>query len=356
MLEGKDFPEGTFLRLDARSLPKNLDPKVHDADSTDLEPFELPQLILKKSWQKKTGRFKAVITEGDSDTKGVVCSQSYVSIHLPIHLKDLIEAACLSYNSKLAVYYLLLTSGRFSSYRPESLVEEVLTVPVPRPVPGMLQNVNNYGDVDLNIREAFNFKDSEWALIDDLFNYTLPDFKGDNSSPGRQKTGIRVNEQAEQYSEPILQSYCECFIRVMKAGFGYEKQIGATIFREKNTSTLPLRLVAFYLNREPEVNVQVEHIDSDDLLSRLVELNDNWLKNKKTDRGDVFYQRVARLYASTNFNGHRVPTIYLIKPDQRRYWTCSTALRDADEVAADLMLWRAEVRTESDLVQELGHG
>ena len=33
----------------------------------------------------------------------------------------------------------------------------------------------------------------------------------------------------------------------------------------------------------------------------------------------------------------KVPTIYLVKPDRVRYWTRSMALRDADEVVADIM-------------------
>jgi hypothetical protein len=35
-----------------------------------------------------------------------------------------------------------------------------------------------------------------------------------------------------------------------------------------------------------------------------------------------------------------VPTVFIVKPDQVRYWTRSMALRDADEVAGDIMLWR----------------
>jgi hypothetical protein len=35
-----------------------------------------------------------------------------------------------------------------------------------------------------------------------------------------------------------------------------------------------------------------------------------------------------------------IPTVFLIKPNQIRYWTRSMAMRDADEVAGDIMLWR----------------
>jgi hypothetical protein len=33
------------------------------------------------------------------------------------------------------------------------------------------------------------------------------------------------------------------------------------------------------------------------------------------------------------------PTIFVIKPDMRGYWTRSNALNDGDEVAADLFNW-----------------
>ena len=40
--------------------------------------------------------------------------------------------------------------------------------------------------------------------------------------------------------------------------------------------------------------------------------------------------------------GRKVPTIFLVKPDKVRYWTRSMALRDADEVAADIILWQKQ--------------
>ena len=35
-------------------------------------------------------------------------------------------------------------------------------------------------------------------------------------------------------------------------------------------------------------------------------------------------------------DGTKVPTVLLLKPDQRRYWTRSQALRDADELAVTI--------------------
>jgi hypothetical protein len=110
------------------------------------------------------------------------------SIHIPEKHISQLNAACLAYNSKLAVYYLLLSSGRFASYIPEVNVDDLLRVPIPELSVGDLQNIKTIDDIDERIRQAFEFKDSEWVLINDLFNYTLPDFKGDSASPGRQRT------------------------------------------------------------------------------------------------------------------------------------------------------------------------
>jgi hypothetical protein len=355
ILESAQFPDGTVTHFAASQLPHNDDPYTHRL--TDLAAFDLPQLIIKLSWSKKSGRFQAAITESDEPSnEGIICSGSYVSVHIPKQLFSALEAACLSYNSKLAVYYLLLSSGRFACYIPEVKPGDLLRVPIPEPCPGLLQNIETIHDTDERIRQVFSFKDSEWVLIEDLFNYTLPDFKGDASSPGRQKTCRRIRNLVEDIVEPELKAYCEYFLRVIKAGFGQDKNVCATIFQEHNTTNLPVRLVAIHLNRPSCEGVQVNPIDSPDLLERLERLNELFLERGNTEDGGIFYQRVAKIYHSVHIDGLTVPTIYLIKPDKIRYWTCSMALRDADEVAADIMMWRTGFDKESEVMQESYRG
>jgi len=294
-------------------------------------------MILKLSWQKKSARFRSVIIDTDNTNQGIICSKSYVSIHIPEKHISQLNAACLAYNSKLAVYYLLLSSGRFASYIPEVNVDDLLRVPIPELSVGDLQNIKTIDDIDERIRKAFEFKDSEWVLINDLFNYTLPDFKGDVASPGRKKTHRIDNNQSQNNTEPELTAYCEYFLRVLKAGFGQDKQVCATIFQEQTKTLLPIRLVAIYLNNPDSGGVQIKFIDSPDLMERLENLNKLYLERGSIEDGGIFYQRVARIYDSIELNGVKIPTIYLIKPDKIRYWTRSMALRDADEVASDIM-------------------
>jgi len=249
-----------------------------------------------------------------------------------------LESACLSYNSILAVYFLLLTSSRFASYRPEPLVEELLRVPIPEPRPGLLNGITKPSDVDARVREAFGFKDAEWVLVEDLFNVTLPDFKGDSSSPGRQPTQ-RHHGSAK---EPELRQYCEYFSRVLAAGFGQSRAITATIFQETARPFLPFRLVAFQVGSGPAQPVEVEPLDSSELLGELERLNQTWLRTRKDSPGSFYFKRIARLYDHRG----KTPTIYIIKPDARRYWTRSMGLHDADEAAADFMSWQAAAEAE----------
>ena len=74
-------------------------------------------------------------------------------------------------------------------------------------------------------------------------------------------------------------------------------------------------------------------MESPDLLAEFETLNKTWLKGTKAKSGNIYHQRVARIYDVRN----KIPTIFIIKPDACRYWTRSMGLNDADEVAADLV-------------------
>ena len=309
-----------------------------------MEPFDLPQLILKKAWQVGSGRVKAVVTDSTFQTGGIVCTQSYVSVHAQNEYEPWLEAACLSYNSVLAVYFLLLTSGRLASYRPEALVDEILAVPMPEPRVGLLKDIECLDQVDKRVRREFAFKDPEWVLVSDLCEYTIPDFKGDEKSPGRQPTDRVRRFTQPTRSEPHLSAYCQHFTRVLKAGFGQEKAVCATIYQDAADGPLPVRLVAIHLDWPRDEEIIVEPIESAELCDRLMELDAKWLNAGSPNRGGIFYQRVAMVYSEYQYKRRPVPTVYIIKPDRIRYWTRSAALRDADEVAGDVQLWRQQAR------------
>jgi len=341
LLESKTFPKGTFLQLDPRLVTENRDPQTHSRDSTNFGAFRLPQLLLKQSWRKSSGRFQAAMVKRDPGTGPVLCSQSYISVHAPSKQKRVLEGACVAYNSILGVYALLLRSGSVASYRPKAGVHECLSVPIADLEEGVFDSLASDKDVDAAVREAFGLRDAEWVLVEDLFNYTLPDFKGGSQSPGRQKTR-RAAGDGPLRMEPELSAYCEHFLRVLKSAFGKKEKICATIFQEKDTrSLLPVRMVAVYLDLPRRDDISVEKIDSEHLLGRLREVHEVLAPGRSTSQSPLSCERVARIYDTFLLEGRTVPTVFIVKTDQCANWTRSRGLRDADEVAADVLMWRS---------------
>lgn len=325
LFDSTSFQSGSFLHLDTDALPRVGNIKTHSRDSTDFSAFAWPQLIIKQSWQKSAGRFQARLSQ--SATQNVaLCNQSYLTIHAP---EPVLEAACLSFNSLVAVYFLQLTSGSVAAYRPKALVPHLLELPLPSPVPGMTKGLENFEDLDKRVFDAFGLKDAERALIEDMVDYTLADFRGDDSSAGRQATSLRQNSD-----ESHLRAYCDYVMRVLRAGFGREKSITATIFQSPQ-DTLPFRLVAFELGGKGNCEIDVAKIQTVALLEEMERL-DGALSSPGKSRRGIYHQRVARIY-----DGQRgIPTIFVVKPDIARYWTRTAGLSDGDEIALDLFLWQ----------------
>lgn len=340
ILESREFPNGTFLYLNANELQKNDDSRVDRKASTDYSAFNLPQLIIKQGWRVDSKRFEAAIVKAIQ--KGILCSQSYTSIHLKQGSKDILETACLVMNSSFATFYLTLVSGRMATFIPTVTVEELLSVPLPEIRSDLLKGLADYDDVDERVKEAFGFSESEWVLIDDLFNYTLPDFKGNSDSPGRLPTRYIQVLDNDQDEESFLRNYCDFFFRVLKAGFGADKRISATIFSESDDSALPVRLLAIHLDDIKDGDIGIERYSCAELRNQLLKW-DKMLAPSQTGKSKgALHQRVAKVYDVVNRGRKRIPTVYLIKPDRRRYWTRSIAMRDADSIAVDIMMWRDE--------------
>ena len=180
-------------------------------------------------------------------------------------------------------------------------------------------------------RSLLAFTDSEWALVEDLCDYTLPDFKGDATSPGRLQTR-RPNENSRDDTE----QYCRSVMRVLRAAFGKDKSISCTVFSESDSARLPVRLAMLHLGgRLASGEVRITRMSSNELLNELRSAS----QHASPTSGPVVRSRVIRLYFTASVSGELTPTIAVIKPDQVRYWTRSMGLRDGDEIAADVITW-----------------
>jgi hypothetical protein len=327
LLDADDFPQHDFPFVDAISLPTNSDAFIHSKDSSDFSAFLSPQLILKLSWLGADRRFHARIVRPQAG-QGVICTQSYVSVHFEPNARALMDTSCLVYNSKLATYYMLLTSSHLATFRQKVQTDELLRVPLPdRPM--TIEGVTTPELADIRLREAFQLKAAEWTLIDDVFEHTMRAFISDKPA---------IADQA------MLQQYGETFTRVLRAGFGQEKSISVTVYRTPSNLPTPVHLVAVHLDWTGNGQlVRFHDVNTEDLLERIVELS-RAVEHRSND-GTTIRRRVFHIYDTITHGRNKVPTVYLCKPNLSRYWTRSIAMRDADVVSADLVRLAAARRS-----------
>lgn len=328
LFSANQFPSGSGVYLDAENIPEEHNVIMADGKaSTNFAAFALPQLLIKQGWQLKSGRFQARLVRS-AEPDGVLCTQSYVTVTSDT---DTLNSACLTYNSKLAVYFLQLTSGRMASYRPETAVRDLLNVPLP-PYSGNINGITKPEDFDVEVFDAFGLKDAERVLIEDMVDIHVADFRSAyDNRPGLRPTSRNTVSlfAPSSESEPVLTEYARYFTRVLKAGFGEDKGVQARIFCPPASEALPFRLVSFELVDTDSGDPALMQADAPTLVAEMQRMAEQY---RARGPGKMTASLIARVY-----DGHAAkPTIFMMKPDALRYWTRSAALNDADEVSADL--------------------
>jgi hypothetical protein len=336
LFEDAEFSSRDLFWLDADQLKLNRNAKVYKKDGKDptvFEAFELPQLLIKLGWRKDTGRFQARVVRSQRG-KGVLVNSSFLSVRsLTIEVSAL-HRAWLTINSKLGFYLLLMTSGRMAGERPEPSSADFLMLPLAEDAPLKPWNLKDLDSIDEATRTSFALDSIDWALVEDAWQYTFPDFTRSEVSPGRQHTDRR---SLGGKPEPELVAYCDFVGRGLREIYGSKKVIGSTILQEaKGGGRWPLRVVAIHLGPDSPVGVaNIERVDSTAFLEQLMKLS-HVLKGAEAWNRKLFIHRTCRIHAEIQLGRRKVPTVFFIKPDQKRYWTRTTALHDANAIAGEM--------------------
>ncbi|MDI1444691.1 N-6 DNA methylase [Polyangium sp. 6x1] len=306
------------------SLEPNWDPAFDDGHFVNKGIFNAPILLMGKSCTVEHGFRSAIV-----DRRAIFPASSVYGMHFPEKDRAIAEATCAVMGSSVARYFFTLTSGRVAFYRPEVLVKELLCMPIgdPSAASDVMQRIGyhelaaNASNPDTVAGQWLGLREFDWLLIDDFCRVTLADFRQPHLGVGKAPA-----------SHDVLMRYCETFVRCIGAGFS--KKASATLFSIPNQD-FPVRLVAIHLGVARD-GVEICHDTDSQLIARLQRLNDILLSQRRKS-GGIFYQATARVYDSVQVGARRVPTVYLVKPNRMRYWTGSRALRDADDVAADII-------------------
>lgn len=339
ILESPDFPVLNSLKLDADSLKINSNLKVDRRASTDFSAFELPQLLVKQSLVKDVGRFQAQLVRARKEERGVICTQSYLTIHQFDGKDDWLRSACLAFGSRVTAYYLVMTS-RVAFDRGEALAGHILDVPIPQPTAAIIADDVTLDQVDALVEEAFDLREPELALIADLLEFR---YREGASKSGR-RPARKPTKRSLTDSEDDLFQYCDFFLKTLRATFGKERAVRATVFEEsKGQPRLPVRMAAIHLDWPERRRLLLrESITTAQLRSQLARFYEEQVNVRSRDGEPITsglgFRRVARLFVNHQTeDGTKVPTVLFVKPDERRYWARSQGLRDADDLVGAIV-------------------
>ncbi len=323
-LLGKPYIEGGVLlprfTLDIASLPLFDVPKVQRSISQKSEIFEGPHILVKQSPIAGENSFRAALVPADT-----VFTQSLLGIHGNSSEIGILAKCCLFLNSRIPLYFALMSSGRWLVERDELAKHEIMNFPMPLDLLDIsfsfddlkvLASQDNYENAVSRIVEPlYRLTAEECMLINDAIGYTLGYFKK------RKEAGSSTYSKED--ADTFLQQYLLVIGRTLENSFG--QSFRPHLF---SPGSIPLRVVALeHVEQSLPMEDTIIQEDSQDALDQALAAVNEFLVEKRSP--SLFIRRNLRLYIGK--------TIYIIKPDQRRYWTKSSALRDADEIYADMM-------------------
>ena len=247
-------------------------------------------------------------------------------------------------NSSVAAYVLFLTSPVWGVERDETRQDEWMNIPLPTPPPSRspvlirllnaekalqdaavrgLDQKNLLADLDQAAFDLYELSRNERALIEDMLNLTI-DFQREHED----STALHA------CTAPELELYADWVIRNIDPILQSKREytLNARVFdwpRTKTAKTVThpsrsLRAVefSFVKGSRKEHRIDTANVkDLDDALDMIAnELDDELVEN-------LYTRRHLRIYDDNR--------VYVIKPDQKRCWSRSAALSDADAIIAD---------------------
>ena len=235
------------------------------------------------------------------------------------------------FNSKLSTYFLFMTISSYGIEREQIMKNEYLSIPInidnlkfEELLKCINKIINNHKKSslfdDLQIQETFDSRiesiinsslkltKREILLIDDLVNYNLELFHNNESA----KAMMPVQNMWD-YSK-VLSTELDEFIA--------EQSLYANIMIYSIDTTSPLSLVKISFSKKHK-----GIIESKEKLSK--ELND-------LDKY-LWASHATNIYFRKKLNYFDGNDIYIIRPNQRRFWSQSMAMEDASEIISEIL-------------------
>lgn len=249
---------------------------------------------------------------------------------------DLKKALVSIFNSKLTNYLVFLTSASWGIEREQVFMDEILESPALLPLMKVvsLNKIVNLFENILSIKKAgILFKQADLQTIEDEINSIILDDILDFSPIGKIIVNDTLSYSLDLFEKqekskalyPVIQQQTKEYAELLSTELnnfldGQDLFANATVYNI--SSFTPLMTIK--ISHE---SVKREIIISDeDVNSELNKIDESLWKKK-----------AQNIYFRKKLNYRTADDIYIIRPNQRRFWSNSMALEDASEIILELL-------------------
>jgi hypothetical protein len=286
--------------------------------------FVHPYIIVKQ------GQHNREIASSIIDYKAYCTTGAFVinGENLPLSLKKTLVAY---FNSDIAKYILFLTSSSWGIEREQIFLNELMEIPfvfseqtnynitqcfdnIVNQLKNTLPNQQIISDnekiIQTELCKILNISKKEQILIEDTLRFSLDLFEQGEKSIGFKRI---LPEENKSYAEMIRRELTDFF---------HEEniKINVTIYDIQKFNPLNLIMLQF-----DDVEKPLEIKKADDINPVLKILNNYSLQEKGKN-----------IYVQKQFRYYEKDKIYMIKPNQKRFWTRSQAMDDAQSLIIEI--------------------
>jgi len=169
--------------------------------------------------------------------------------------------------------------------------------------------------IDGIIYKELNLSSNEKALINDVLNYSVALHKK------------YITSKAEGYAsiKKEVEPYSKALVKTIHSTLKYNnKGIWVEIINSNNEKDA-VKIIALHFDNKQESGSY--RISTNINISKLLKEINKFTYEKYSE--SIYYRKVIKYYTGK--------VIYLVKPNQKRFWTISQALNDADDILLDLI-------------------
>ena len=252
-------------------------------------------------------------------------SVPYESMHLAHYLNGII-------NSKIASYFLFFTASSWGVERKEITAQDLTRFPIPRPSEDNQELVSQIIEIEKRLRavtidsteldlrmrlnevvfDLYELDQTDRVLVEDAISIIIDLYMNREQSAALRRPPI---SELELYAIELI-STIQPFLQTLR-----ERVLVADIIE---VSKSPLQVVKFSFLPTPGREHVVQTTQAQELKAVLDSIAEQ-LPQQIADR--IFTRRDLRIYSGQD--------IYIVKPAQKRYWSRSAGLNDADLILSE---------------------